>query len=302
MTILGRHLFYDYPQYYNLFSRITTNAKIAEVANTNRRFLTEYKGADGIKTGYTRAAGFNLVASAERGGERIIATIFGGTSTAQRNARVSELLNMGFDKAPSRVAVRKPAPPVYVAEAASEGPKTIRVAGAVSSSLRPAPRPGSAAAGRPAAAPATAPEQLIASIQDDIEEAVAAAASAIAEELTPVSAAPPAPPARRADYGTVTRDTVVAAAEPEVVSRVSTSGGRHWGINVGRFSSRFAAERMLLKTALAEMSTLDGALRKVAQRGGGFDANFVGMSEDQAGLACRRLAARGVGCTTLGPG
>jgi D-alanyl-D-alanine carboxypeptidase len=50
------------------------------------------------------------------------------------------------------------------------------------------------------------------------------------------------------------------------------------------------------------MSTLDGALRKVAQRGGGFDANFVGLSEDQAALACRRLAARGVPCTALGPG
>ena len=67
MTILGRHVLYDYPQYYNLFSRRTTDAGIREVANTNRRLLASYKGADGIKTGYTRAAGSNLVASAERG-------------------------------------------------------------------------------------------------------------------------------------------------------------------------------------------------------------------------------------------
>ena len=80
MTILGRQLFFDYPEYYNLFSRISTDAGIREVANTNRRFLDAYKGADGIKTGYTRAAGFNLVASAERDGERIIATMFGGRS------------------------------------------------------------------------------------------------------------------------------------------------------------------------------------------------------------------------------
>ena len=64
MTILGRHVLYDYPQYYNLFSRRTTDAGIREVANTNRRLLASYKGADGIKTGYTRAAGSNLVASA----------------------------------------------------------------------------------------------------------------------------------------------------------------------------------------------------------------------------------------------
>ncbi|MEN8840543.1 MAG: D-alanyl-D-alanine carboxypeptidase family protein, partial [Octadecabacter sp.] len=67
MTVLGRHMIYDYPQYYNIFSRITTDAGVREVANTNRRFLNAYRGADGIKTGYTRAAGFNLVASAERG-------------------------------------------------------------------------------------------------------------------------------------------------------------------------------------------------------------------------------------------
>ena len=56
MTTLGRHLFYDYPDYYNLFSRRSTHAGIKEVANTNRRLLGSYRGADGIKTGYTRAA------------------------------------------------------------------------------------------------------------------------------------------------------------------------------------------------------------------------------------------------------
>ena len=69
MTILGRHLLYDYPQYYNLFSRRSTSAGVKSVSNTNRRLLDAYRGADGIKTGYTRAAGFNLVASAERGNE-----------------------------------------------------------------------------------------------------------------------------------------------------------------------------------------------------------------------------------------
>jgi D-alanyl-D-alanine carboxypeptidase len=88
---------------------------------------------------------------------------------------------------------------------------------------------------------------------------------------------------------------------PEIVTRMSTSGGRHWGINVGRFGSRHQAERILLQTALVELTTLDQALRKVVPRGGGFDANFVGMSEEQAALACRRLAARNMSCETLGP-
>ena len=53
------------------------------------------------------------------------------------------------------------------------------------------------------------------------------------------------------------------AAPQEVVTRVSTSGGRHWGVNVGRFGSRYAAEKVLIKTALAEMATLDGSLAKL---------------------------------------
>ncbi len=113
MSVMGRRLFYDYPQYYNLFSRRTTDAQVTQVRNTNRRLLGAYRGADGIKTGYTRAAGFNLVASAERGGERVIATVFGGRSTATRNARIMELLDMGFERAPSRVTERRPSLPVY---------------------------------------------------------------------------------------------------------------------------------------------------------------------------------------------
>ena len=96
MTTLGRHLFYDYPDYYNLFSRRTTDAGMREVANTNRRLLNAYRGADGIKTGYTRAAGFNLVASATRGGHTLIAVVLGEMSSKGRAERAADLLEEGF--------------------------------------------------------------------------------------------------------------------------------------------------------------------------------------------------------------
>jgi D-alanyl-D-alanine carboxypeptidase len=88
---------------------------------------------------------------------------------------------------------------------------------------------------------------------------------------------------------------------PEIVTRISTSGGRHWGINVGRYPSRAGAERQLLKTALAETATLNDGLRKVVERGGEYDATFMGLTQDQADLACRRLQARAVQCFTMGP-
>ncbi|MDO5656931.1 MAG: D-alanyl-D-alanine carboxypeptidase family protein [Paracoccus sp. (in: a-proteobacteria)] len=119
MSIMGRRLFYDFPQYYNIFSRRSADAGIATVQSTNRNFLDNYQGADGIKTGYTRAAGFNLTASAQRGNQRIIATVFGGTSTAQRNAVMGQLLDMGFGRAPQRVNEVRPAPPQYIAEQGS---------------------------------------------------------------------------------------------------------------------------------------------------------------------------------------
>jgi D-alanyl-D-alanine carboxypeptidase len=95
--------------------------------------------------------------------------------------------------------------------------------------------------------------------------------------------------------------TEISNEELQVVTRISTSGGRQWAINVGKFNSRYDAERQLLQTALAEMNTLDEALRKVVNRKGGFDANFVGMTQEKAELACRRLAARNTECAVIDP-
>ena len=93
----------------------------------------------------------------------------------------------------------------------------------------------------------------------------------------------------------------LAPPDPVVVTRISTSGGHHWGVNLGHYSSRASAERVLLQTMLAESASLGDGLRKVAQRSGGYDANFVGLTREQADMACRRLQARAVQCFTMGP-
>lgn len=388
MAILGRHLFYDFPEYYNLFSRRTTDAGLATVTSTNKRFLDAYEGADGIKTGYTSQAGFNLVASAQRGDKRLIGVIFGGTSTAQRNAKMAELLDMGFSRAPARVAVVKPKLPNLdaiaggpapadtppdtpdssvaaavvaalekspvprhrpgavtaadlpadvlaemkteisnvVAEVQADG-NTGSAAAPVALSITPAPRPGAAPA--PAAAPPAAetrvaeadPEvaPVVADSGEDPEaEEVAGAdateapvTTATAEAPAPVPAPEPIPAASPAPAPRPGRDAVIFAkvdpapapepAAPEIVTRFSTSGGHDWGITLGRFNTRDAAERTLLKTALVESTVLRESLRKVVSRGGGFEATFAGLTQDQADLACRRLQARGNSCFTLSP-
>ena len=100
MTVLGRQLVLRLPGILQPLLAHHGNAGIGKVYHTNRKLLRSYRGADGIKTGYTRAAGFNLVASAARGGERVIATVFGGRSTRTRNARVKELLDLGSVRRP----------------------------------------------------------------------------------------------------------------------------------------------------------------------------------------------------------
>ena len=303
MTILGRHVIYDYPQYYNLFSRITADAGIKQVAHTNRRLLTSYEGADGIKTGYTRAAGFNLVASAQRGQERIIATVFGGSSSGARDARIKELLDMGFARAPDGSRLNAPTPPeatTLVSDnarpATSSGAgKTIRVSGLITASLRPQARPDS---GAPAPA---VPTDLIASL---LAEAVDTDTinSALEEAVLTDASGADVPLSRPAELITAAAQgpALGFVAQPEVVTRISTSGGRHWGVNLGRYSSRYDAERALLKIALHEMATLNGGLRRIVQRSGGFDANIMGLSRDNAELACKRLQDRGTSCFMIG--
>ena len=103
MAILSRRLIYDFPEYYHLFGRNSVLVDGKRLYNTNRKFLSNYKGADGIKTGFTSAAGYNLSASAKKGDKRIIAIIFGSGSLHLRNKRITELLDIGFSKAKKSV-------------------------------------------------------------------------------------------------------------------------------------------------------------------------------------------------------
>ncbi len=407
MTIMGRRLFYDYPQYYNIFSRREEDAGIARVRNTNRAVLDAYRGADGIKTGYTRAAGFNLVASAERGGVRVIATVFGGQSAAWRNQRIMELMDLGFAEAPARATERRPSLPVYDNDGDHDGPvgAITLTSGLVTRSLRPLPRPGAV----PALVASAPPEPaLLAAIEQAVGEALTPDAAPEGEAVAAVPApgdsplaaispaprpqtvatlatadtapaegeamvataevpaappeAPPAPeaiaeaaPAPRPEalvsqetVGEVTEvaevlpetatvelaaavleaaplprpeDTAAttevalavpprladppppaAPTEPEVVTRASSSGERLYGVTLGPQASHHAAERLLLRTALSEVTTFETALRRVVQRGGGYEPRFQGMTEDQAARACARLSARSIPCETFGPG
>ncbi|MEO0343834.1 MAG: D-alanyl-D-alanine carboxypeptidase family protein [Pseudomonadota bacterium] len=302
MTILGRRLFYDFPDYYNLFSRKSTDAGVASVLNTNRRLLGSYKGADGIKTGYTRAAGYNLVASAERGQKRVIATVFGGTSSANRNARVAELLDMGFSRSPNRVAVKiDPVPPANAPSQNTTKVATLvlKAPRAVVESSFPKRRPPEIIA--IANVQKTKRKQVEAQILASTKAAIVEAAPipAVAAKAEPVATIEIVALPAENNAGQSTEDQIL-----KVVSKASSKTDE-WGVDLGVFTSRQKAEKVLLRTALADFGALDGALRKVEQDTVDgrikYRATFVSMSESNASRACERLRARNSDCQPIAP-
>jgi D-alanyl-D-alanine carboxypeptidase len=88
----------DFPQYYDVFSAESFNWKGQKFRNHNK-LLSAYSGTDGIKTGYINASGFNLVASVERRGIRLIGVVFGGRSGRTRDKHMMQILDASFKRA-----------------------------------------------------------------------------------------------------------------------------------------------------------------------------------------------------------
>ncbi len=95
MALLGRRLQQDFPERFAYFSTPHFVFRGRTHWNHNR-LLQEYDGTDGIKTGYVNDSGFNLVASAQRDGVRLVASVFGGRSGRERDRHMMALLDQGF--------------------------------------------------------------------------------------------------------------------------------------------------------------------------------------------------------------
>ncbi len=98
MAILASHVIRDYPDYYAHFETRYFTYKGQKHRNHNR-LLFGYQGTDGIKTGYTRASGFNLTASVKRGDKHLVAVVLGGKTGAQRDTATRALLDKYFPEA-----------------------------------------------------------------------------------------------------------------------------------------------------------------------------------------------------------
>ncbi len=105
MATLGIAIRKNHPKFFKLFKTKSFIYKGIKYTNHNN-LLGSYSGTDGIKTGYTNASGFNLVASVERNGQRIIGVVFGGKKARSRDKHMVTLLNKYFKTSLSKPLVR----------------------------------------------------------------------------------------------------------------------------------------------------------------------------------------------------
>ena len=119
MGKLAMALLRDHPDYYKHFATRSFSWKGRRYRNHNP-LLTAYEGADGIKTGYIRQSGYNLVGSAERGGERLIAVVLGGKTRGIRDWTMTTLLDYGFEEIAEVPAIETSRGLPYIANPAGE--------------------------------------------------------------------------------------------------------------------------------------------------------------------------------------
>ncbi len=126
LAVLARRILADFPNDYSYFS--TPNFIFhRRVIYNHDTMLKTYPGADGFKTGYTKASGHNLVTSAMRGNVRLIGVVLGANGNVERNVRMAALLDQGFTEE------GVPITPATVAVARREAPAQGRLSGLIGS-------------------------------------------------------------------------------------------------------------------------------------------------------------------------
>jgi D-alanyl-D-alanine carboxypeptidase len=150
-STLGRAIQDRFPRYYHYFSTAAFNYHGQTIRNHNH-LIGSVEGVDGIKTGYTRASGFNLVTSMRRGNRYLIGAVMGGRSGGSRDATMRNLLAENLDKAATKrtVAAITERPPsdtsadVVEGEADSRAAPMVQAQGAAVQAASASPEPASA--------------------------------------------------------------------------------------------------------------------------------------------------------------
>lgn len=171
MAILGMSLREHFPKYYSYFSTRSFAFGRQRMGNHNK-LLGRVKGVDGIKTGYTRASGFNLVSSVKIGDRKIVAVVMGGSSGRSRDAEMARLIAAYMPKAKSSgganplVAARSIEPQAVAVASVAE---PLRAKNVPAPESRPQAEVVEVAVARPAARPSEPVADVIAEAIDEVK-------------------------------------------------------------------------------------------------------------------------------------
>jgi len=252
----------DFPHYYPVFS-VQSWPYRGRILENHNRMLASYEGADGLKTGYTNASGFNLVMSAVRDNRRLIGVVMGGDSAGQRDRLMAMLMDQGFASAAAMrlspwTNIRKPPSARYTA--ANFDPSLIL--------------------------PESTPRLTPPNPQQPLAGFTAAAAPAAPAEPR---VAGPAVPAQ----GSVAPPLIGPSTGPSIGS---------WVIQVGSFSDPQAAQLALERAAstLVDMGSATASVDEVQMASKTFHrARLTNLSQTQAVDGCKRLEKKKIYCSAL---
>jgi D-alanyl-D-alanine carboxypeptidase len=294
-ALLGRTIQKHFPRYYKYFST-ETFVYHGEAMRNHNHLLGSVDGVDGIKTGFTRASGFNLVTSVHRGGHYLVAVVMGGHSSFERDAHMRELISVHIKQASLRGTA-----PVIVEQ--------VRHQSMASADVQPAAEP--AAPIQPTVTLQAAPEQSRSSAElpvlvpsDASKQPSHANAQVVTrwpsnlEVFASVGSMPNAKPSAQA---------TPAGSEParEVEAEPLASGhaqGR-WLIQIGAFDGENEAKEHLTAAQLKMREALVGNLPITERFQKGhktiYRARFAGFDKAGAESACKQLKRSAFECIAL---
>jgi len=328
-AILGIAIQERFPKYYRYFSTLSFRYKGRPI-RTHNRLVEKFEGVDGIKTGYTRASGFNLVSSIRRGNRHLVAVVLGGRSTAARDARMRSLLGEYIMTA----SVRRSGPVVVdagdSAPAPAAPPQKIAMVSEVAPLVEPSRMVRAETTATVGAAPArvvpgsTAPMRPVPVKTLSVRAGVTQTASlgpvevpVVAEQDAPITRSiavqQPSPVSRQPGVLGVLPASAVASAKAAEATKsantaaapikVTTAKPQGWIIQVGAYPDQNDAKErlsMVQSTASRLLASADPFLEQF-EKGNKtyYRVRFAGLNKTSAEAACKYLKRNDVACLAI---
>lgn len=335
LAILGRAIQERFPRHYHYFATHAFYYRGATINNHNH-LLERVEGMDGIKTGYTRASGFNLLASVKREGHFIVAVVLGGASAASRDRLMANLIEDNIDDgatvrsagaisetATSDVAAaiesQKPVVPNHQdpetasAKSASlpsttkpaAGTDGVRLASISSDVAIDRPRPAFVSgASKPAYSDAAAQSKENGSKSASIDGSTAHSSRTSGATMTPGTARAGAGQSPSKDQGSGRTQTAKLETSSDAVtvadSHRPAAARSGWMIQIGATDDINKATALLARAKSESAKALASAqpFTEKVQKGSEtlYRARFAGLQEETAELACKTLKRSGFSC------